>query len=271
MQLTVLGGSGFIGGSLLRRLDGTGWQVWAPDRRANLASRHLGHVIYAIGVTGDFRSRILDTVEAHVCRVGALLSAGNFDSVTYLSSTRIYSHNTSRAHEEDPITAQPDDAGDLYNLSKALAECLLLSSGRSVRVLRLSNVFGLDMTSRNFLPALIRGAIATREVRLETSLASERDYVSVDDVADIIVRTVTEGSHSVYNVASGANLSNGALAAALAELVDGEVLVQPEAPTVSQPPVSIDRLADEFGFRPRRLLDDLPDLVAAYTRETART
>src|ERR1700694_2502745 len=64
LQLTILGGSGFIGGRLIRRLDGGDWQIWAPDRSANLTNRHLGHVVYAIGVTGDFRSRVLDTVEA---------------------------------------------------------------------------------------------------------------------------------------------------------------------------------------------------------------
>jgi nucleoside-diphosphate-sugar epimerase len=271
LQLTVLGGSGFIGSHLLRRLESIDWQFWAPDRSTDLSGRSLGHVIYAIGVTGDFRSRTIQTVDAHVCRLAALLSAGNFDSLTYLSSTRIYSHNASRAYEHDEIAAQPADPGDLYNLSKALAECLLLSSGRPVRILRLSNVFGPDLHSKNFLPSLIREALATRTVRLETSFESERDYVSVDDVTDVIIRTVSEGSQPVYNVAAGTNVTNGALAKALADLIDADIVLQTNAPTVRQPPISIDLLTHELGFRPRSLLEELPDLVAAYRKGSEQT
>lgn len=271
MRLTVLGASGFIGHHLVRRVDATDWEIRAPAHEADLSGGHLGHVVYAIGVTGEFRTRILDTVDAHVCRLGTLLSAGNFDSLTYLSSTRVYSHNPGTAHEDDLIAARPADVSDLYNLTKLLAESLLLASGRRVRVLRLSNVYGIDARSPNFLALLIREAIATRRVRLETSAASVRDYVSVDDVTDVILRTMTDGAHAIYNVASGINLAHGELAAALADLVDGEVVVEPDAPMVAQPAINIDRLVAEFGFQPRRLLDDLPALVSAFRREKAQT
>ena len=64
---TVLGASGFIGGRLVRYLRSLGHSVLVPGRDdAHLTGQPLGHLIYAIGVTADFRARPFDTMDAHV-------------------------------------------------------------------------------------------------------------------------------------------------------------------------------------------------------------
>ena len=68
--VTVLGAGGFIGGALVARLIAEGRPV-DPVTRDDLpallsARRPAGDVIYCIGLTADFRTRPLDTAEAHV-------------------------------------------------------------------------------------------------------------------------------------------------------------------------------------------------------------
>lgn len=89
--ITVLGSTGFIGSHLVQYPQRHGYGCNLPEKGdESIYTGALGHVIYAIGLMADFRSRPLDTVEAHVCLLQRLIRAGNFESLTYLSSTRAY-------------------------------------------------------------------------------------------------------------------------------------------------------------------------------------
>ena len=160
MRFTVFGGTGFIGSHLVRHLSRQGHDVYTPCRAeiSVAAGKALGHVIYAIGLTGDFRTRPYDTVEAHVCLLAKLLKSSQFDSWLYLSSTRIYSSlpGNTLANEEVaiPLTTEIDS---LYDLSKMLGEALCLAHPSStVRVARLSNVFGLGQSMHTFLASVVQ-------------------------------------------------------------------------------------------------------------------
>ena len=64
-QFTVLGARGLIGSRLAASLARDGHEVCTPLRDDDLTSRSLGHVIYAIGLTSDFRTRTFDTITAN--------------------------------------------------------------------------------------------------------------------------------------------------------------------------------------------------------------
>src|SRR3954470_22708673 len=97
--ITILGGSGFIGSALVERLAKIGLSCQAPDRGQKLTGKKLGDVIYCVGLTADFRSRPLETVDAHVCHLLHVLRDGDFESLVYLSSTRVYRNQTGVASE----------------------------------------------------------------------------------------------------------------------------------------------------------------------------
>lgn len=99
---------------------------------------------------------------------------------------------------------QPQDPSDLYNLSKLMGESLCLTGGRTgVRVARLSNVVGgEDRDSGNFVPSLVREARGGHIV-LQTAPDSVKDYIHIDDVAELLPRIATQGRERLYNVASG--------------------------------------------------------------------
>jgi len=263
-MITVLGASGFIGSNLCRRLRESGIAHYAPERAQLLAGRQLGDVIYCIGLTADFRSRVFDTVEAHVCHLATMLHDCEFDSVLYLSTTRLYRRAAGPAQEDDVLSVAPQEADDLYNISKAMGESLVLSRGRCGRVARISNVYGGDFESENFLSAVIREAVATGAVTVRTSPESEKDYVAIDDVVTGLIQIATQGQHPVYNLASGINVTNAALLDRLRELTGCSVEFLAGAPEVKFPPISVRRMREEFGFAPAQLPERLGDLVNLY-------
>jgi nucleoside-diphosphate-sugar epimerase len=268
-MITVLGASGFIGRQLCERLRRTGREYVAPAHHDLLAERALGDIIYCIGFTADFRTKPFDTVEAHVCKILEVLRKCQFESLLYLSSTRLYRSERSIAREEDPIQIAPLNVDDLYNISKAMGESLAFASGKKIRIARLSNVFGDDFTSPNFVATVVKEALSEGELTIHSAPTSERDYVSVNDVVSGLIEIATRGRHDIYNVAGGMNVSNACLAEKIGELAGVKVRFRSEAP-VSQPPrISIERMQREFDFKPARIMDELERLVDSYRRNRA--
>jgi nucleoside-diphosphate-sugar epimerase len=262
-DMTVLGAGGFVGSHLTTELRRRGHRVLAPDRTVDVCGLDLGTAFYCIGLTADFRSRPFDAVTAHVSYFQRILECCQFTRLVYLSSTRLYLGATS-AQEENPLIVNPADPDDLFNLSKALGESLALHSGRPVCIARLSNIYGPDWQSNNFLPTLIKAAIRQRLLCLQTSLRSSKDYISIADVVNLLIHIGIKGSARVYNVASGRNVSNGELTARLRELTGCAIQVIPGAPTKSFPPINIDRISSEFGFSAVSLDQMLPSLLDQY-------
>jgi len=265
-MITVLGASGFIGSRLVSQLAATGAEYQAVGRIEALPTGPLGHVIYCIGLTADFRSRPLNTVEAHVCKLLEVLRKCEFESLLYLSSTRLYNPGDGSTEEETAIRIAPIKPGDLYNASKAMGESVVLNSGRTTRAVRMSNVYGDDFSSNTFLSSIINDAIRLKKIVLQTSADSAKDYVSVKDVVDCLIRIATSGRERIYNLASGVNVSNRRLTETLRHLTGCRVEVAPESPSVTFPPINIDRVRSEFNFNPSGVIDDLPELVDLFRR-----
>ena len=262
-MITVLGASGFIGQRLNARLEELKLERYAPARDEKVAGKKLGDVIYCIGLTADFRDRPFDTVEAHVCKLVEVLRDSDFDSLLYLSSTRLYQTEDSTS-EENALRVEPLNHSDLYNISKAMGESLALNCGRKTRVARISNTYGSDFASVNFLSTLIRDAVNKQKLVLQTSAASAKDYVSVSDVVDGLINIATKGRQRIYNLASGINVSNGELVASLRALTGCEVEFSPGAPTSSFPQINIERMQNEFNYTPSQVLNDMAHLVNLY-------
>lgn len=263
-KITILGSSGFIGAHTAKRLHELGINYYCPNRDEDLSNKKLGNIIYCIGITADFRSKPFKTVEAHVCKLNEVLQKYNFDSLVYLSSTRLYGVGTKSANEEDNIIINPLNNNDLYNISKVMGESILFASKKNVRIVRLSNVYGNDFYSSNFLTSVIKDAIQNKKVVLQSSFDSEKDYININDVVDLLVKIALKGNHNIYNVASGINISNYRLMERLKTLTGCEVEVLSDAPTIKFPEINIQRIKDEFGFKPSLLLNDIDDLVELY-------
>ena len=252
---TVLGAQGFVGQALSQWLRARGHEVHTPARQlspAELIASLRGHVVYCIGLTADFRGRPWDTVDAHVGVLRQLLAEGNFASLTYLSSTRVYL-GCDVGREDAALIVRPEDPGQLYNLSKLMGESLCHAASRSerpVRVVRLSNVIGGDVASDNFVYVLLREALANGVIQLKTSLDSAKDYIALPDVTRMLESIACSGQAHCYNLASGQQTTNGELVATIARLTGASFSVSDDAPHTPFPRIDIGRLRHEFGFDP---------------------
>jgi nucleoside-diphosphate-sugar epimerase len=267
MIFTVLGAGGFIGTRLRAQLSALGHDVRCPSR-ADLTGLEgeLGHVIYAIGLTADFRARWRDTIDAHVCLVNELLRRIRFQSFLYLSSTRVY-RGAPSTQEDQALSVNPADLSDLYNLSKLTGEAICLNHpAPGARVARLSNVYGPDFNSQNFVSSLIRDALSARRISLESSLGSAKDYIFVDRAVARLIDISLRGRQNLYNVASGINTTNNDVAAAIARATGAKIEIEPAAPEIGFPPIDIGRLSGEFPHQPSSLVADLPNLINEFRR-----
>ena len=260
-MITVLGASGFIGSHLVRYLQQNGIEHQAPARHERLAGRDLGHIIYCIGLTADFRDRPLDAVDAHVSKLVETVRNATFESILYLSSIRVYGGSTGVARETDDLRFNPAHFDDIYTLSKATGEAVVLALGPKGRVARISTAYGAGQPE-SFLGSIIHEAIAEGTITLRSSLESERDYISIDDLVPLLVRIATTGRHQIYNLGSGENITYREVTEAISALTGCSVSVVPDAPVTGFARIDCSRIEEEFGFSPARILDDLPRLVA---------
>lgn len=253
-QWTVLGGRGFVGSRLATHLRLQGGDVWAPDREdfPKLWTRPLGHVFYCIGTTGDFRHRPFDTMDAHVGLLGQVLQRATFQTLTYLSSTRVYL-GSRRTDEDAPLTVQPGQPSDLYNLSKLAGEALCHACQRSgVRIARLSNVIGpgMETSSGNFVAQLIAEA-QSGHIVLNSDPGSTKDYIDLRDVVGLLRLISEQGSKQVYNVASGVQTTHCDLINRISKASGCTWSIKPGSPIQSHNKIDIRRVIEEFSFRPR--------------------
>lgn len=260
MKFTVLGASGFVGRHLVNALHGEGHDVFAPEKGSpDIFERPLGHVIYCIGLTADFRTRPFDTMRAHVAVLSDVLEKADFDSLLYLSSTRVYGRSEVGS-EASMITVDVSAPSDLYNISKLAGESLCLSCGRpSVRIARVSNIVGNDLTSDNFIFTLVRESLTGR-IKLQSALSSAKDYILLDDVVALLTRIAAGGSERIYNVASGSNITHQEITDRLVASTGCELVIGIDAVSQNFPTIDVTRITKEFDFRPGSVLDALPVL-----------
>ncbi len=242
----MLGGGGFIGRKLCEALRAQGHEVYCPSRDENgLQSPSLGTVFYCIGLTADFRWRLLETVEAHVSVLRDVVARKNYDKIVYLSSTRVYSGATS-TREDASLQVRSDTPSDLYNLSKLMGESIVLNAGATGIVARLSNVIGDGDASDMFIPALLREARKTGSVVFQGAPASAKDYVAVADVCRWLMGIAQTGQRRIYNLAAGVNTRHQEIADCLARKGIGVTFVEGAQVTLF-PPIEIDAITAEFG------------------------
>ena len=264
-KFTILGGKGFIGSHLIRRLKDEGHQVFAPDKITPdvLKTKH-GHLIYSIGLTSDFRNRTLDTIQAHVCILRDLLEHAEFESLTYLSSTRVY-HGSDSTNEYASLRVNPDNAEDLYNISKIAGESLCVHSGRpNVKIARLSNIVGYRKDSDLFIDQLLHEIMANKALTLKSSLFSEKDYLYIDDAVNAILFLATSTTTGCVNVASGNNISNLTIIEHLKVIFDFDLIISDNAPLIDFMPIDISRIKNLFPYEPAQFTEFFPKFINFY-------
>lgn len=249
---TVLGAGGWLGGAVIGGLSADGFAVKGVDRRrmANWLADDSpeGPVIYAVGLTADFRERPHETLEAHTCLLSKVLQRKGVSQVCYLSSTRVYA-NANETHETAPLQVSPHKPEDLYNLSKLMGEALVLQDKRpGLRVVRLSNVVGNGQPATTFVGSLIHDARSGDQATIAKPSESSKDYVALDDVVKMLPKIAERADFRIYNLASGENSTHGEVARFMKACGIPVGFSATDAEPEVFAPIRVERLQDEFGI-----------------------
>lgn len=262
---TVFGGRGFIGGNIVKRLNEENIDFFIPEKNEeNIYGKKLGKVIYCAGLTSDFRERPYDTVDAHVNYLSKVLKNTFFESFVYISSTRVY-FNSIYGSEDVSLSVNPNKLDDIFNISKLMGESLCLNSGKkNVKVVRISNVCGDDFASNNFIYSIIKDAVTKKEIVLNTTLDSEKDYIWIDDVVNLILKLADKDKSGIYNIATGRNISNDTIVSILKDITNCNVEISQNATTIKFPKIEIDKIKSELNFMPSEPECFIKDLINKY-------
>lgn len=260
---SVFGANGFVGARLCAELEARGHDM-RRIFRDNWPSHgtDLGHVIFTIGMTADFRTKPFETVESQVSTLARALRDYRYQSFLALSSTRVY-RGTASTREDATLSLSPVNPDDLYNATKLAGEALCLAlPDPKIRVARLSNLYGWPGPSQSFLASVLDEAVATGRVHFRTGPASAKDYLDIESAVRALIGIAEHGRERLYNVASGANVSNAEIAAAL-EREGVKTGFEPGAPEPDFPSIDVSRLQREFEITAPSLIKRLPLLLEA--------
>ncbi len=258
---TIFGGFGFVGSELARQLEKSGHQVMRVGRENwPNPGAELGQVIFCIGMTADFRKRLIETFEVQLLRLHQALTIYRYESFLYLSSARIYS-DSSVTQEEAPLLVRPAITDHVYNISKIAGESLCFAHDNpKIRVARLSNVYGLQDRSNLFMTAVLREAVEKGQVTIGQAAESSKDYIAVEDAAALLIAISRSGQKRLYNVACGNNFTHKQIADVL-EQGGLKVTFKADGPIVTFPQIDTTRATCEFSHKSTTPALRLPDIL----------
>lgn len=289
-HIAVIGGSGFIGSHLVRRLASTGSQVHAlglTQGGGDAASQADERVQW---FRGDFRD---DALMRSVME-GA-------DTVFHLVSTTL-----PRSSNDDPVFDITSNVGGTLNLLRTAVECgvrkvVFLSSGGTVygppkflpisedhplepncsygvsklaiekylhlfqaqhgleyAVVRLSNPFGAGQPldrAQGAVSIFLDHILREEPIEIWGDGSVVRDYVYISDAVEgIVAAAAHEGGRRIYNIGSGVGHSLNEVIAEIEEVSGKRANVTYKPARVFDVPVnvlSIARAQQELGYAPR--------------------
>jgi len=298
-RIVMLGGSGFLGGPLARRLLELGYDVDVVDDRrefgAELVPRSEGlrnvsenqffgsprHWLKDAAALVHLRWRGIarpvplseeDEEEHNVVPTRRALAVSRDIPVLFASSAgALYSDAVcagTGAHEDDPV-----EAVRAYGRAKLRAEALVLQHGRGRPgphgstqrrgpgglVFRPANPYGPGQAADarcGVVGTFLTRVSQDRSIALYGDGGVERDFVYVDDLADVFVRGLDaafEGRQRIYNVGGGEATSLASLLEIVERVVGRRARVERLPPRQGDRRrvfVDVSRAQEELGWEP---------------------
>ena len=213
-SVLITGGSGFIGRPLVRKLEGQGFSVIAPqsscrrveneDYWAELPPTDQVIHLAAKSVVLDSWQNALPHLRVNVMGTAcALRYCQQHNARLIILSSFFYdTKNHAPFSETDPLAAQ-----NPYGLSKLLAENLAVNFsqlwGIPLVCLRASNVFGPGQSNEYIISSIVEQICAGQSITIRDG-TPRRDFLFIDDLIDVLLRLLNRPSvEGIYNVGSG--------------------------------------------------------------------
>lgn len=243
-RVVVIGGSGFVGGALCRRIARAQIPVLAITRQqidllADGAEKQLrailqpGDAVVAAAARAPCRSldMLVENVKMTRAMIAALRDAAP-SHVINISSDAVYADEPVPIDEETPTA--PGTLHGAMHLAREIAFRSDISA--PLTIVRPTLLYGLEDPHNGYGPNRFRRLAAAGENIVVFGAGEERrDHVWIDDLAEVLFRILTRRSIGVLNVATGEAHSFRALAEAAAGASRRKVAVE-ETPRVGPMP-----------------------------------
>ncbi len=206
-MIRVTGANGFIGQAVMRyclqhKLDVTGYSRSAPAHEHIVQCEGYGGIPKHGWLIHLAQTRTLGELTEDEAigqaMVSNVLANGGFTHCVYASSAAVY------APSEKPVVSTDGPfASHLYARSKLQNERYFAQSGGTIA--RISNVYGPGMAANNAVSAVLSQC---RSSHIDVfNLSAVRDYIWVDDVAEVLVKMVLAQKAGVHHVSTGVGTS----------------------------------------------------------------
>ena len=282
----VLGGGGFIGTNLCRRLVASGHRVRAFGRRCLFPADLHGvewyqgdftdetsvgaaiesfdvafHLVHAtmpqaadLDVVADLQKNVVPSIVLlDLCR-----RRGVRRVVFVSSGGTIYG----RARQIPTPETAPTEPICAYGISKlAIEKYLALFDrfhGLDFRVLRIANAFGpfqIGLKNQGVIATLIARGLSREQMEIWGDGSVVRDFVFVDDVVNALeAAALDQSTERIFNIGSGQGRSLHEVIVAINRLLGVEVRIQWKPGRALDVPVSvlaIDRAKDSLAWAPK--------------------
>ena len=235
-RVVVLGARGFLGSTLIRRLNNA---VPLGSAEVNLLEpvsveklrgivRDGDALVFASTLTPDKGKDTRTTMKnlAMGEHVAAVVEAVKFAHVIYISSDAVYEDDANPVRESS--CASPTT---LYGLMHLMRERMIWvaaqKSAAPVMVLRLSAMYGAGDTHNSYGPnRFLRTALKDRQISLFGQGEEQRDHLYVADCARLIDLCLQHRTAGTLNIATGHAVSFMDVAKTAAAVAGGEVQIK---------------------------------------------
>jgi len=289
-RIAITGGSGFVGKSLMKKINTDSFKevrvIRSKDhdlRKLNdavEAFKDIDFVIHMAGITGGieftkknqgsvyFDNITINTNVLESCRINKVKKIISIGSVcSYPKFPKL------PFKEEDLWDGYPEEVNAPYGLAKKMlivqGEAYKNQYGMSSQVLLVTNLFGPEDTfekdKSHVVPAIIvkfHEAIANnkKEVVLWGDGSPTRDLLFIEDLTDAIVLSLfSESNASPINIGSGNEISILDLANLIRDLMGGTFEIIWDTTKANGQPrriLDINRAKNELGFIPKTSINE---------------
>ncbi len=263
MEVSTFGGSGFIGSYLHEALRRQGCEIRAHSRATREGYKRWDYrmpptkhdlTVFLSAEASRAKADMdeLSDMNERLAGLAALARSSNY--FVFLSSCAVYGYERC----EPRRASEKLTPSDPYSIEKLACEEVVLENGGLV--LRLANVFGHHTRYRGTITEDLRAQCQASGVPVLSlrSYDAVLDFIDVESVVRLILRSLVTRSHGKFNVASGESLALYDLLC-LASAASGKPIA-PSAQAAAPRQVQLMDISDsvaEFDWQPSPPIDML--------------
>jgi CDP-glucose 4,6-dehydratase len=222
-RVLVTGGSGFVGGHLVRRLKENKIEVLVYDRKKGFDIRDYSALeeqvkqfkpdvmvhLVAIATVGEGGRKPRLTFEVNVDGTFNVLEIARQHNINtiIMSTDKVYGYQPDKLPYLESTPLQPIG---VYDVTKAMGDLMAQIYAKvydsPLIILRPCNIYGFDKNMSRLMPEVITKCIKGDEIVLRSDGTQVREYIFIGDMVDAFIKLMNEfelHKGRVFNVGSG--------------------------------------------------------------------